>query len=134
MAKTTPNNLHQPPQRISKHNHKGKYSQEKFNSSKRNNNHIHNMGKSAVCPGQLRTWKRLTLAAIHTLSLCMDEILHQTSIIEKTTTFTGKEDRNNPKSACAERRQLRICKSAEERSTWVKPGSPACENEQQFPT
>ena len=113
-----------------------RYSQADYNSSKRNNKHVHNMGKSTVRPGQLKTWKKLPWlhwgGKIHTLSLCVDESLHQTSITKKTATFTGKEDRNNPKSACEERIQPPIHKSAEERSAWVKLGSPVRENEQRF--
>ena len=63
----------------------------------------------------------------------MDESSHQTSITEKTATFTGKEDRNNTKLAREERIQPPIHKFAKERSVWVKPGSPVHENEQQFP-
>ena len=105
-----------------------RYSQMDYNSSKCNNIHIHNVGKLTVRPGQLKTWKTYTGRTeeenTHTPSLRVDEILHQTSIIDKTATFTGKEDHNYPKSACEDRIQPPIHKSTEERSAWVKPGSP----------
>ena len=95
------------------------------------------MGKSTVYPGQLKAWKNYTGRTeeenTHTPSLRVGEILHQTSIIDKTTTFTGKEDRNNPKSAYEERIQPPIHNSAEESSAWVKLESLMHENEKQFP-